>query len=876
MDKKTVIMAAMLIMASFTMIMATANGDTTEGSTNISHDGLNYEIISGHDVRLIGPSNYIPANGNFSVPSEITVSEVTYTVTEIKENAFKGNGYIVNLTIPDTVTKIGKGNIPFTDDKTGAFQGCANLETVTFTGGNVDTFKHTFAWCTKLTTVDFNGVSSVGDAAFFGCKALVNVNNTEGIKTVFGLGFYQCAFTEINLPNLTSLEGNSNFKESKITSITLPSAVSKIPYSAFEGCKDLATVEMDGVKEIDLDAFRGSGITQLTIPAGVTKVGLNAFMGCKSLKTVVFEEGELNAIPESMFNACSSLESVIIPSNIKKIDAHAFRCCTNLKSVTIKEGVTDVDRNSRSNYGSFDTCPNLEILIMPDVHIGNDTFKGDSKLKDVTLIVGESSPNDGAVVKYFSKNWSNFTRTAQQVVMNITLVAADGVTSSDAWSKIRESNPNAGSTVTDIDGVKYVYMGGQWVVSEVPSTFVGGFENSGFCFKTIQTYGNTIIFPDSEVERIGYEFVAWVDGSGNTVDSSTTSGYTTPVKFSATWKAIEYTVNFVTGDKILESKNATIGDEIRFSMTGYKGTSMTVDAAAIGLITGTEFTVDVEKISYTVNFVIGDKILESKNATIGDEIEFSMTGYGYMSKTVDADFIEAGDFNVEVSMIDRALTVYAYNVSVIGLDGIETVNIGSDISFKVRIHNGYMGLSVVVTIGNEPFQVSADGEGTYTIPAASVTGDVVVTASATAIPVAPVVPSEPVTPVLEKYKVTVNYNSDYVAVSGVPSGDVVKGTPISIGVGMSSTLVRIIVTVEMGGVPVSDAFTYTDSGSVSYGTIAIGEVTGDVVIMVAHEFIEADNPVTGQANMSWMFIAALMSILIVALVVYGRKRHSTL
>ena len=222
MNKTTVMMATMLIMASFTMLLVTSMGDDTEGA-GFSKDGLDYEVINMHegiiDLKLVGPSNYAPAGGNFTIPSTCVDGGFIHRVTEIKESAFKGNSNIVTLTIPDTVTKIGKGNEVGVDDNTGAFQNCTNLTTVTFTGGNVATFKHTFSGCTKLNSVDFNGVSSVGDAAFHKCTSLTNVQNTEGIKAIFGLGFYQCAFTEINLSGLTSLEGNSNFSESKIKSI---------------------------------------------------------------------------------------------------------------------------------------------------------------------------------------------------------------------------------------------------------------------------------------------------------------------------------------------------------------------------------------------------------------------------------------------------------------------------------------------------------------------------------------------------------------------------------------------------------------------------------------------------------------------------------
>lgn len=67
-------------------------------------------------VKVLEPDE----TGKVEIPEKVEIDGVEYTVTEIAEDAFKGNTELTEVTIPGTVTTIGSG----------AFEGCTNLKAI--------------------------------------------------------------------------------------------------------------------------------------------------------------------------------------------------------------------------------------------------------------------------------------------------------------------------------------------------------------------------------------------------------------------------------------------------------------------------------------------------------------------------------------------------------------------------------------------------------------------------------------------------------------------------------------------------------------------------------------------------------------------------
>ena len=94
-------------------------------------------VIKGKTAVFTKPA-VVNAN-KVSIPATVKIKGKTYKVTEIKDNAFKGNKSLTQVTIGKNITKIGKN----------AFNGCKNLKKVTFKSTSV----------TKIGKCAFKGIN---------------------------------------------------------------------------------------------------------------------------------------------------------------------------------------------------------------------------------------------------------------------------------------------------------------------------------------------------------------------------------------------------------------------------------------------------------------------------------------------------------------------------------------------------------------------------------------------------------------------------------------------------------------------------------------------------------------------------------------------
>lgn len=90
-----------------------------------------------------------------TIPSTIKVGGVTYKVTAVASQAFKGNKNLTNITIGRGITKIGNE----------AFSGCKNLKKITVTAGNLTTIrKSAFKGINKKATITVKGTKKAKTA----------------------------------------------------------------------------------------------------------------------------------------------------------------------------------------------------------------------------------------------------------------------------------------------------------------------------------------------------------------------------------------------------------------------------------------------------------------------------------------------------------------------------------------------------------------------------------------------------------------------------------------------------------------------------------------------------------------------------------------
>lgn len=242
--------------------------------------------------------------------------------------------------------------------------------------------------------------------------------------------------SEINGTPVTTI-GNAAFRDSSVTSVTIPASVTEIGANAFAGCTNLTSVTYGGdwsnltiqsgnpavqdaaneqlfdfkfilnntavivtryrykgtaadvtipscykgkpVTMIDHAAFFNSVVTSVTIPDSVTSIGDNAFGFCSQLTNISIPNS-VTDIGFSAFAHCTSLKSITLPSSLSSISEALFSGCSQLTTIQIPDSVPSIQSCA------FYHCRNLETIRIPVsvTLIETDAFAGCPSLMTVT------------------------------------------------------------------------------------------------------------------------------------------------------------------------------------------------------------------------------------------------------------------------------------------------------------------------------------------------------------------------------------------------------------------------------------------------------------------------------------------------------------
>jgi len=381
-------------------------------------------------------------NGDFRNFAQLEAVQFPSTMKEISDDMFYGCNKLKSVNIPDSASVDAIGFA--------AFYNCISLESFDFPSSlkTIDDFA--FWNCHSLKTLEFNeGLSNIGDAAFYGCYSVETINipstlTSQGKTNPFvytsRLGFDMESGIGIideelrrGFPELKSInvaEGNLEYTDAdsnvllrtsdgclmlgcKNTEFKEGAGVVCIGERAFWGCKGLKSAILpDGIKEIETDAFYGSGIEQLYIPASVESIDgynegfENPFSYCESLTSIVvstdneyYTDLGSNALFSAVDNkyyfisgcngtilpdldadtykiiffgpafAGSRIEKLYIPAcasfdNDVEDDSEGYRLCKDckkLKNITVSEYNTSLD--SRENCNAVIQKSNDQLII---------------------------------------------------------------------------------------------------------------------------------------------------------------------------------------------------------------------------------------------------------------------------------------------------------------------------------------------------------------------------------------------------------------------------------------------------------------------------------------------------------------------------------
>ncbi len=277
----------------------TVIGEGAFANTNITSVTLpetlkaipDYAFASSKITSIKIPAE-VQSIGNHAFDSCSALAEVEFAgsaITETGDYAF-ANTALTSVRMPDGIKKMGsytffnceqleEATLPSVDtlgERT--FEGCTALTTATFGANAKDSGAYTFFPGverydinretqeirtiykeSKLTTVNFGGLTEIGEAAFWYCKQLTNID-LSNVTVIGNAAFMECTA----LKTVTGLE---NFVD--------------IGDSAFAGT-GLTTLNLTNAKNIGEQAFYNVYATQITIPAA-ERIGNHAFANSRIL-----------------------------------------------------------------------------------------------------------------------------------------------------------------------------------------------------------------------------------------------------------------------------------------------------------------------------------------------------------------------------------------------------------------------------------------------------------------------------------------------------------------------------------------------------------------------------------------------------------------
>ena len=251
------------------------------------------------------------------------------------------------------------------------------------------------------------GVTNVGDNAFFACRDLISVDLPDSVTSVGNSAFYNCNSLEnINIPKSVTNIGERAFEYCwNLNNITIPEGVTNIENMTFASCWALTNITLpESLINIRSGAFSCcDSLTRINIPKSVTYIANGAFLQCSSLTNITLPKG-LKSIENATFEKCSSLASINIPENVTSIGDNAFYQCSSLTSINIPESVTSI------GDGAFCHCSGLTSINIPIgiTSIGPSTFGWCDSLKDV-YYGGNEEDWENIDIAYSNTNLENAT-----------------------------------------------------------------------------------------------------------------------------------------------------------------------------------------------------------------------------------------------------------------------------------------------------------------------------------------------------------------------------------------------------------------------------------------------------------------------------------
>ncbi|MBO7476630.1 MAG: leucine-rich repeat domain-containing protein [Salinivirgaceae bacterium] len=360
------------------------SGDLYYNITSDSTVEVTYEIYADEN-NYSGLTNAI-------IPETVTDNGVTYSVSSIGRCAFDYCSGLTSVTIPNSVNTIGDCafagcygltslTIPGSVNTIGygAFYDCNGLTSVIIPNSVQIIEKQAFSGCDKLTRVEFHSVESLCKIKFAAIDSnplfhtehlyingveVTEVVIPEGVVSIGDYAFIGCkGLTSVIIPNsVTNIGLAAFFGCEGLVSIAIPESVTTIENETFMYCFNLSSVDIpNSVTKIGRWAFFYSGLKSVEIPNSVTEIGEDAFLNAKN----IVYSGEATGSPWGALTVNGIIDNgfvyydaektkltayigeggdVTIPETVTSIGTDAFYNCSDIATITIPITVDSIGR----------------------------------------------------------------------------------------------------------------------------------------------------------------------------------------------------------------------------------------------------------------------------------------------------------------------------------------------------------------------------------------------------------------------------------------------------------------------------------------------------------------------------------------------------
>ena len=333
--------------ANLPQSLVSISNNAFNGCTSLSINGLNLPNLTGVGnsafsscSNLTGALNLPSLTGNAIGVEAFKYTNITSIVSlgnaeKLESRAFCGCIQLENVNLPNTLTYIGQG----------CFIGCFEL-TEFIVPSNVTTASSLMldmynqeGYTSKLTRVVWNNKSNIPDYCFRCCKNLSEITIPTGVTSILQEAFNTCnSMAKVNIdsiaqwlsitfsksssapyssstqtnkglwinnvlqeniviPNtVTAIKAFAFYKMDAIQSVTIPSSITSIGESAFNGCTGLTgTLSLPDSINLGQNAFANTNFTKINpVNFGSNGGYLNAFNGIPTTDLTVTSAGTVH------------------------------------------------------------------------------------------------------------------------------------------------------------------------------------------------------------------------------------------------------------------------------------------------------------------------------------------------------------------------------------------------------------------------------------------------------------------------------------------------------------------------------------------------------------------------------------------------------